>query len=1133
MCKRHFIITLLCSLVLSPALTCHASASEAGDAVMSPAKVYVPYEELKKVFETEGQGVFLPYRDFQKLWEAAQGRPAEISKAPFDYLISTARFDGKVSEEIARIKLELTIDILSEDWVQVPLGLGSAAVSNANLSKTGKAEIAPLLRIVDGQYIFTVRGTGRYVLELDFVRQLDIQPGLAVLEYSIPSAAITTLDLLIPEENLKVDVEPMLAATTSQVDANEAGATRLQAFLGSVSKVKLSWKPKTQAAEELESVIICEQFQHIHIDEALLRSEVQLKYNIHRGGVNSFSIQMPDQFRITDVNGANISRWEIKDAQTAGAKPLLNVELYSPVKDQYNLNIKMERFVQEAKAKVSLTPIVTQNVFRQSGLIGITYSSRRTVHVENITNLARVDTGQLPGNLQAQAGVTAYRFITSDYGAELAIETTLPRISVNQGWLLGVDSDKLKLQGRLQYKVEKNGIFELNMNLPEPWKVESVGPDNIVDDHQLIGQGQNRQLHVLLRRETIGNFELRLAAQADRTRPDEIVDFNLPEPDPNNLQLYEGQIILAMAEQLQGEVDQMNQIQPISLRQAQQWTSIAELTPAMAFDFRVIDTNSPAGGRFRVTVKPTQISATVHRLVNIQQGSIDHEAIVQYTIRYAPVDTFYLKVPAKFADEGIDISGQNIKEKPRIGELPQDQIVDSNESSDQREWAYYKIVLQSKVNNNYQLMVKAHRTFKAGEVGQATNVEVPPILAAGKLSDQNGYIAVTKADTLAIAKPVTENLTAGDAGSSVDLPYTPHRQSASLAFKYNTSDFKLTLPVVVQKEAAVFTTIVSAAVIEQVLARDGMLNTHATFFLATSKGERYTVTLPENAELTAVLLNGDEAPREVGVAANEFIVRLPPSAGQVSRFVLEISYGLKGARASKLTAPALSKEIPVQQTLWRVWIPEGYYYLGHSRVFSQISDGYSQNMLYSLTQEHYRLAAQQRSGAGQRNTPYQGDTQQGGTYQGNMPPAGFKLAGQGRNYNFNRQGSPGTLSVMAVSKEVFSILVWIVVIAAGILMLKIKGVDRVMIILAIVLAGGVIYLFQPVFVLRILSTAWFPIGLVLLMWIGRWGFAKMPEFQKNAALRKQKALENRQKKEIKQQAEAKPSQKSDDKKEQK
>jgi hypothetical protein len=101
-------------------------------------------------------------------------------------------------------------------------------------------------------------------------------------------------------------------------------------------------------------------------------------------------------------------------------------------------------------------------------------------------------------------------------------------------------------------------------------------------------------------------------------------------------------------------------------------------------------------------------------------------------------------------------------------------------------------------------------------------------------------------------------------------------------------------------------------------------------------------------ELTAVLLNGDETPLEMGMSAEERMVRLPPSAGQVSRFVVEISYGLRKASASSLTVPALPKEIPVQQTLWRLWIPQDYYLLGHSRVFSRVQAYQSRNLLESL-----------------------------------------------------------------------------------------------------------------------------------------------------------------------------------------
>ncbi|MEK7994145.1 MAG: hypothetical protein AAB403_10115, partial [Planctomycetota bacterium] len=391
---------------------------------------------------------FLPYKEFQRLWRAAQGRPQAVVEAPFEYLISTARFSGSVKEEFAALRLELTLDILGDAWVQVPLGLREVAVAEATILDADSAKIVPLLRVADGQYVFVTKGKGRYVLALDFVRQLETQPGLAVLKYRIPSAAITTLELLIPEENLKVDVQPMLAATTSQVELEGAKATRLQAFLGSATDINLSWKPKAEAAAELKPVIVCEQFQHVNIAEALVSHQVTLDYTIHRGRVDSFTLQLPGEFRVSDLGGANIAKWDIEAPNEPASRQLLKVKLFSPAQEKYSLTLKMERFLQEAQARIPLSAIVTEQALRQSGLIAITYSPRRSVRLEDIRNLARVDTGQLPGHLQNQPHITAYRFIASDYGATMAIETTSPRITVDQRWMLGVDSDRLRLHGK-------------------------------------------------------------------------------------------------------------------------------------------------------------------------------------------------------------------------------------------------------------------------------------------------------------------------------------------------------------------------------------------------------------------------------------------------------------------------------------------------------------------------------------------------------------------------------------------------------------------------------------------------------------------------------------------------------------
>ena len=1054
-----------CALALC--LVCLPAAAQ--EAKTDPAKVYVPYEKLKGVFESEKQGVFLPYAEFRRLWAAARGAPAGVKGVPVPYLVSTARFTGQVGTKLASIQLELTVDILAEGWVEVPVALGEVGVAKAAFADAD-AKVRPLLRVVNGQYRLLTKGKGRHVLKLDFVRQLVTKPGLNVLSFRIPPAAISTLELLIPGENMKVDVKPMLAATTTQVDDKGKKATRLQAFLGAAKQVELSWKPKTQAAAELAPVIIAEQLQHIHVAEALVSHSVKFTYDVRRRGVDSFTIQLPGDFRVIAVEGANISKWDIPARPGNKGPQNLQVNLFSPAKGACELTVKMERFLKEPSAEIALTPILTQQALRRTGLIAITHSPRRSVEVQDARNLARVDTGRLPKALRARAGATAWRFITADYAGKLVIAAVDPRITVSQLWALGVHTDRLELRGRLNYTVERAGVFELSMNLPEPWEVVSVGPASIVDDHRLAGKGPTRSLNVLLKAERAGAFRLDLLARAPQARPDAPVSFALPLADAKNLKLYSGLLVLFLPEKLRAEVEKLDQLQAMPLKAAM-WTSLAGLSPAMAFEFRAVDRTKPAGASFKITLKPTQVSAVVYRLVNIQPGRLEQEAIVRYQVRYAPVDTFYLKMPAAVADE-VQITGDpnasrpRIKEKPRIDSLPADQLpkaAAATQPAGETKWAYFKVVLQSPVTGQYDVKVASRQSFQAADGGKPTAVVVHPILAAGRLADQSGHIAVAKADTLAVLDPAVKDLTPADPSSPTDLPYGPHRRRAALAFKYTAPPFELSLPVVVQKEAVVFATMVSAAVIEQVLAPDRMLNTRAIYLLATSRGDRLAITLPAGADAYQFLLNGKEQAVEAGATPEQRIVRLPPSAGQVSRFVLEISYGLPKANPGALAAPALIEGVPFQQTLWRIWLPDDDYVLGYDRDFSQVTAREAQRTLQAMA--------------------------------GDAPAeVAFGPSREGRLWNFVRQGPPGKLSIVLMNKKWFSILVWAVVLAGGAAMLKLCWFRRLLLDLGAAALLLVVHLFAPLLVVRLCLTAIPAAVIVAVLWVVHWLFLAAPGY---------------------------------------
>ena len=213
-----------------------------------------------------------------------------------------------------------------------------------------------------------------------------------------------------------------------------------------------------------------------------------------------------------------------------------------------------------------------------------------------------------------------------------------------------------------------------------------------------------------------------------------------------------------------------------------------------------------------------------------------------------------------------------------------------------------------------------------------------------------------------------------------------------------------------------------------------------------------------------MLLNGAEAPVESGQSPEVRIVRLPPSAGQASKVVIEVSYSLSGVKASGLQAPSLPGDVPVQQTLWRIWLPEENAVLAFDRTFARLSSRRAKDMLHNIA----------------RNQPTQ---------------ITFKLPAEGQSLNFIRQGAAGTLSISTIRRELLACLVWVVIIVVGVAMLKLEGFSRCVIILAALLASAVAGLFSPLFVRQILRFGW-PAGvLVLLLWGAHWFFKRRKQRQ--------------------------------------
>jgi hypothetical protein len=87
-----------------------------------------------------------------------------------------------------------------------------------------------------------------------------------------------------------------------------------------------------------------------------------------------------------------------------------------------------------------------------------------------------------------------------------------------------------------------------------------------------------------------------------------------------------------------------------------------------------------------------------------------------------------------------------------------------------------------------------------------------------------------------------------------------------------------------------------------------------------------------------------------------------------------------------------------------------------------------------------------------------------------------------------------------MDSEWFAVLVWAIVIVAGLAMLTLTGFVRSLIVLAIVFVGTVLSLFVPLFVQQFAFTALPAAGLVVALWLVQWLFVRLPKRRRSAAI---------------------------------
>ena len=398
--------------------------------------IYIPYDKLRQVFEKHGRGVFLPYDKFQELWKAAQDKtqPAAEVKPPVGAVITEIENEATVEKDVVRVKAKVKIDLLAEGWQEIPLRLSDSAITSAKIGD----QPARILGDAGQDYRLLVEKKGKQPeqieLNLEYAKAITRSPGQNSVSFQTPQAPVSRWKVTIPQAGVKVNLQPLIAATevppddkTAEADKKKkADETVVLAFVGAAPTVQIDWTPKAEGATGLAALAGVQTQQQLWIKESVTHCTTTLDYTISRAELDKLSIEVPADYKVVNVFDDNVRKWSVEPAE---GKQKITVELFEPAKKSQRLVVELEKIAGEKTQDTIQAPVVKAvEASRQQGVVVVQIAEGLRGEVAKTSGLMQIDAAELPPALAKENWAFSYRYATVPYDLSLSVEKILPRI---------------------------------------------------------------------------------------------------------------------------------------------------------------------------------------------------------------------------------------------------------------------------------------------------------------------------------------------------------------------------------------------------------------------------------------------------------------------------------------------------------------------------------------------------------------------------------------------------------------------------------------------------------------------------------------------------------------------------------
>ncbi|HEX5890874.1 MAG TPA: hypothetical protein VFY61_19340 [Pyrinomonadaceae bacterium] len=420
--------------------------------------------------------VVLPVSDYIALKRAAFPSDPEPAPPPVEATLSRIDYELKIDGDLATGEARLTVDVIKNGWVRMPLPAG-LMVRDAQLDGKPVNLVSGSAQEGAGRMDVLLSKAGRSVLTLKIVAEVNTVAGTDILKLPVSNSAVSHAKIELVRQGVDVRItgglllEHSESATGSRWVANGKGNEALT----------FAWRRKVDDSrlnQPLRMRGVLTQLVGLGEDATQVNAEVQL--DVLQGVAQDVHVQLPEQFTINQVSGAMVADWDVKNRD-------LQVSFIEPVQNSVKFTLSGELRIPRA-GKLDVPLIRLPSVERETGGVAVEVLGAGEIKEGKPSGLEEAEASEL-GRLIASRqspSLLAFRLLPGDgktirtlsldvarYTPQAVLTANIEEAEYNA--LVAVDG-KVLVQSR--FAVRNNQRNFLKLTLPptaELWSASVAG----------------------------------------------------------------------------------------------------------------------------------------------------------------------------------------------------------------------------------------------------------------------------------------------------------------------------------------------------------------------------------------------------------------------------------------------------------------------------------------------------------------------------------------------------------------------------------------------------------------------------------------------------------------------------------